>query len=44
MLFVIALVILLKDNPDVLEKVIYAGGGLIAGAFGGYGYGKNKRE
>ncbi len=42
MLFVIILVLLLKDHPDVMEKVIYASGGLVAGAIGGYGFGKNK--
>lgn len=35
---------LLKDNPDIMEKVIYAAGGLIAGPVGGYGIGKNKTE
>ena len=35
---------LLKDNPQVMEKVLYSVGSLIAGAFGGYGYGKSKSE
>lgn len=32
-----ALSIILKDNPEVLEKVLIGLGGAIAGAFGGYG-------
>ena len=42
MVFFIIVVVLLKDNPDVMEKVLYTVGGVIAGAFGGYGIGKNK--
>lgn len=42
MAFVLGIVLILKNTPDVMEKVLYAGGGLLAGAFGGYGYGKNK--
>ena len=42
---VVAFVILvLKDQPDVMEKILYAAGGVIAGALGGYGYGKSKQE
>lgn len=44
MIFLIVIIILLKDNPDIMEKVIYAVGGVIAGAFGGYGFGKNKND
>lgn len=40
--FLTVLVIMLRSTPDVLEKIIYAVGGVIAGAFGGYGYGKSK--
>lgn len=42
LVFVVVLIILLKDNPDVMEKVIYAIGGLVAGCLGGYGYGYRK--
>ena len=42
MVFFIFLVILLRDNPDVMEKVIYTVGGGVVGAFGGYGFGKAK--
>ena len=42
MVFFIIVIILLKENPDVMEKIIYTAGGLVAGAFGGYGLGKNK--
>ena len=44
LIFVTVLVILLKGNPDMLEKVLYTLGGLVAGLFGGYGYGKSKRD
>ena len=43
-LFITVLVILLKENPDILEKVLYTLGGLVTGLLGGYGYGKSKRE
>jgi len=42
--FIIAIIILLKDNPEMLEKILYASGGIVAGAFGGYGYGKTREE
>ncbi len=44
MIFFIVIVLLLKDNPEIMEKVLYTLGGVIAGAFGGYGLGKNQRE
>ena len=44
LVFIVALVVLLKDNPDILEKVLYTLGGVITGAFGGYGIGKNARD
>lgn len=44
MAFFIILVILLKDNPNVMEKIIYIVGGVVIGAFGGYGFGKNRNE
>ncbi len=44
MIFFILLVILLKDNPDVMEKIIYIVGGVVIGAFGGYGFGKNRND
>lgn len=44
MAFFILLVILLKDNPDVMEKIIYIVGGVVIGAFGGYGFGKNRND
>ena len=34
---VVVLVLILKDKPDVLEKVLIGLGGVIAGAAGGYG-------
>lgn len=44
MVFFIFLVILLKDIPDVMEKIIYTVGGVVIGAFGGYGFGKNRND
>lgn len=44
MLFIIVIIIFLKDTPDVMEKIIYTAGGLIAGALGGYGFGKTKKD
>lgn len=44
MAFFILLVILLKDNPEVMEKIIYTVGGVVIGAFGGYGFGKNRND
>lgn len=44
MAFFILLVILLKENPDVMEKIIYIVGGVVIGAFGGYGFGKNRND
>ncbi len=41
---ILVLVYMLKQSPDVLEKVLYALVGLAAGAFGGYGVGRNRRE
>lgn len=44
MAFVITIIVLLKNTPDVMEKVIYAGGGLVAGLIGGYGIGKTRNN
>ncbi len=44
MIFFIVIIVLLKESPDVMEKIIYTVGGVIVGAFGGYGLGKNQRE
>lgn len=44
MAFIIIIIVLLKDNPEIMEKIIYTVGGVVIGAFGGYGYGKNKSE
>lgn len=40
--FFILVILLLKDIPEIMEKIIYTIGGLIAGAFGGYGVGRSK--
>lgn len=44
LVFIILLIYLLKNNPEILEKVLILLGGLIPGLFGGYGFGKTKRE
>ena len=44
LVFFTVIIVLLKDNPDVLEKIIYSVGGVIVGAFGGYGFGRHKRD
>lgn len=44
MVFFIVIIILLKDSPVVMEKIIYTVGGVIAGAFGGYGFGKKRND
>lgn len=44
LIFIFALAWLLKDKEDLLEKILYTLGGLVAGAFGGYGYGKKSSE
>ncbi len=42
--FLVFIIVFLKDTPDIMEKIIYAAGGLLAGAVGGYGFGRAKRE
>lgn len=44
LVFVILLIFLLKDKPEVMEKVLFTLGGLITGLFGGYGIGKAKND
>ncbi len=44
MIFFVVIIVLLKGTPDIMEKVIYTVGGVIVGAFGGYGLGKNQKE
>lgn len=44
LIFIVILVNLLKDKPDILEKVLYTMGGVIVGGFGGYGVGKTKKD
>lgn len=43
LVFFVVIIILLRENSDLLEKIIYSVGGLIAGAFGGYGFGRHKK-
>ena len=44
MAFIVVIILLLKDIPDIMEKIIYTIGGLAAGAIGGYGFGKFKND
>ena len=44
MVFLVVIIILLKDDPDVMEKVLYAVGGVCTGAFGGYGLAKKQAD
>jgi hypothetical protein len=44
LVFFIFLIDKLKDNPELLQNIIYAVIGLIAGALGGYGVGQKKRS
>ena len=44
LIFFIVIIILLKNTPDILEKIIYSVASLIAGAFGGYGLGKRNSQ
>lgn len=44
MVFFIIIIVLLKDTPDIMGKIIYTVGGVVIGAFGGYGFGKNKDD
>lgn len=42
LVFFCIIILLLRDDSEVMEKIIYALIGLAAGAFGGYGVGKNR--
>ncbi len=44
LVFITVVIVLLKNTPDVMEKVLYTLGGVLGGALGGYGYGKTKRD
>ena len=44
MIFFVVVIVLLRDDTDVMEKVIYAVGGVCAGAFGGYGLAKKRAD
>ena len=43
LVFFVFVIIEFKANPDFIEKLLYSVGGLIAGALGGFGYGKSKK-
>ena len=44
MVFFVVIILILKDKPEIMEKILYTLGGLVAGAFGGYGFGKKRNE
>lgn len=44
LIFFIVVIVLLKDDKDILEKIIYSITALVAGAFGGYGFGRHKNQ
>lgn len=44
LIFIVALILLLKDKPEIMEKVLFTLGGIVTGAFGGYGYAKSKNN
>ena len=44
LVFFVIVIVILKDKPDIMEKIIYTLGGVVAGAFGGYGFGKKNRD
>ncbi|MDE5719028.1 MAG: hypothetical protein K2I53_15765 [Lachnospiraceae bacterium] len=44
MIFFVVVIVLLRDDTDVMEKVIYAVGGVCAGAFGGYGFARKRTD
>jgi len=37
-------IFVLKEKPEYLEKILIGAGGVIAGALGGFGYGKTKKD
>lgn len=43
-IFVIAIIVLLKSQPEIMEKIIYMIFGFLGGVAGGYGVGRRKRN
>ena len=37
-------VLIFRDSPDVLEKILFTSGGVIIGAIGGFGFGKSRNQ
>lgn len=44
MVFVVTIIVILKNNPDVMKEVLAAIIGLVTGALGGYGYARQKDQ
>lgn len=42
--FAIIVILLLKDQPEMLKEILIPAVTLIAGVIGGYGYGKSKKD
>jgi len=41
---VVTVLFLFRDTPEMVEKILVAVGGLVAGVIGGYGIGKSKQD
>ena len=44
LVFIIVVIVLLRDKPEIMEKIIYIVLGFLGGAAGGYGLGKRKES
>jgi len=42
LLFISFIIIVFRNKPEIVEKIIYAAGGFFAGGIGGFGYAKSK--
>ena len=44
LVFTLVIINMLRDKPEIMEKVLYSIGGFVAGLAGGYGFGKTKKQ
>lgn len=44
LVFVVIVILLLKDTPEIMEKILYTAGGFVLGVLGGYGFGKTRNN
>jgi len=42
--FFTGIMVIFKDTPDIVEKIMFTAGGAIVGAIGGFGFGKSKKD